>query len=286
MMAMVGAAALAALAGIIVRRQNATAANTEAIREEFNERGFIVFPGLLADAPRVRAELEALLENATGATSDWNAVSGHDGAEFVLAVDERGAPVPGRVMKVQGAALAAPVVLETLRDPQILEKVRMLYGSLGRPRKAGVDIFGTKIFPVWPGGSSVSWHQDGHYFGTASTQIISVAVYLEETTRENGCLRVIPGSHLGGVAAHHPGEGADAQGEWAAPDEQQAEDVEVHAGSVVLFNSMLMHGAHKNRSEKRTRFSLFGHFVPRELSFEWRGTDFSSGVYPDRHAMY
>ena len=27
-------------------------------------------------------------------------------------------------MKVQGAALAAPVVLETLRDPQILEKVR------------------------------------------------------------------------------------------------------------------------------------------------------------------
>ena len=111
-------------------------------------------------------------------------------------------------------------------------------------------------------GLEVPWHQDGHYFGTASTQIISVAVYLEETTRENGCLRVIPGSHLGGVAAHHPGEGADAQGEWAAPDEQQAEDVEVHAGSVVLFNSMLMHGAHKNRSEKRTRFSLFGHFVP------------------------
>ena len=79
--AMVGAVALAVLA-IIVHRQKGVA-NTEAIRKEFNERGFIVFPGLLADAPRVRAELEALLENATGATADWNAVSGHDGAEFV-----------------------------------------------------------------------------------------------------------------------------------------------------------------------------------------------------------
>jgi hypothetical protein len=43
-------------------------------------------------------------------------------------------------------------------------------GSVDSPRAI---YKGTKFFPMWPGGSSVSWHQDCHYFGTASAQIIS-----------------------------------------------------------------------------------------------------------------
>merc|ERR1712056_162441 len=99
---------------------------------------------------------------------------------------------------------------------------------------------------MWPGGQSVSWHQDCHYFGTASPHIVSCGVYLEGADAQNGCLRVVPGSHTCGVVPHAPGAGALAQGEWASVDERGAIDVEVPVGSVVLFNAMLLRAAHKN----------------------------------------
>jgi len=208
------------------------------------------------------------------------------GAEFVLAVDGAGKPTPGRVLKVQGAALASAAVLEALAAPEVVERVRGLYSLLGQEVPEHVDVFGTKFFPMWPGGTSVNWHQDCHYFGTGSPRIISCGVYLEDTGVENGCLQVLPGSHVRGKLPHRPGAGEWSQGEWVAVEEPGAEDVAVPAGSVVLFNAMLVHGARKNGHASRTRYSVFGHFVPSSLAFAWRGTDFSHGAYKDRHRVY
>lgn len=236
---------------------------------EFWEKGYLVFPNLLAqEVPSLRAALDDLLRSSrsSAATADWNAVN-TGGAEFVLAVDDVGRPVEGRVMKVQGAALACPALLRALAAPAVLQRLRALYGHLGQEVPQGVDVFGTKFYPMWPGGTSVHWHQDCHYFGTSSPRIISCGIYLEDTDAENGCLRVIPGSHTHGEVPHVAGAGAWAQGEWAAPDETPAQDVAVPAGSVVLFNAMLVHGAHRNSHASRTRYSVFGHFVPSELGF-------------------
>jgi len=255
---------------------------------EFWEQGYLVFPRLLSEeTPSLRRRMDELLRvgSNSAATADWNAV-GTGGAEFVLAVDETGKPIPGRVLKVQAAALGSPAVLEALASPQVREKLRGLYSALGQEVPEHVDVFGTKFYPMWPGGTSVCWHQDCHYFGTGSPHIVSCGVYLEDTTRENGCLRVIPGSHTRGEVPHRAGAGEWAQGEWAAPDEAAAVDVAVPAGSVVLFSAMLIHGAHKNTHPSQTRYSIFGHFVPSSLGFAWRGTDFSHGIYKDRHTVY
>ena len=60
-----------------------------------------------------------------------------------------------------------------------------LYSFLGPEVPEHVDVFGTKFFPMRPGGVSVDWHQDCHYFGTASERIISCGVYLEDTDEEH-----------------------------------------------------------------------------------------------------
>ena len=96
-------------------------------------------------------------------------------------------------------------------------------------------------------------------------------------------MQVIPRSHLLGAVEHSPGEGEWANGEWATVDEAAAVNVECSAGTVVLFNAMLLHAANKNTSEDRSRFSVFCHYVPSELNFSWRGTDFSAGQYSDRY---
>ena len=144
------------------------------------------------------------------------------------------------------------------------------------------------MFPQ--GGRSVGWHQDSHYFGTKNCPtIISAAVYLEETTVENGCLRVISGSHNKGIEYKHvPGHAEWKQGEWIDVGAEFSEDEKgtylvIPAGTVVLFDARLVHGAHTNNSSDKTRMSFFAHYCPSSLEFEWRGTNFNRDVYADRH---
>ncbi|CAE7224661.1 htxA [Symbiodinium pilosum] len=253
----------------------------------FWEQGYLIFGGLLAwEAPTIRTRMDLMMKDAqTAATADWNAVD-VGGPAFVLAVDTAGKTIPNRILKVQAAALGSGAVLEVFRSPAVVAKVKELYNFLGQEVPEHVDVFGTKFFPMWPGGVSVDWHQDCHYFGTASSRIISCGVYLEDTDQDNGCLQVVPGSHTFDFE-HQPGSGLHSQGEWVNPDAStNAVDVVVPAGSVVLFNSRLLHAARQNKHASRTRYSLFGHFVPSELDFSWRGTDFSHGTYQDRHQVY
>merc|ERR1711972_1164772 len=52
-----------------------------------------------------------------------------------------------------------------------------------------------------PKSPSLGWHQDGWYWDEAvayasSPMQIFVMFYLTDTSTENGCLRVLPGTHL------------------------------------------------------------------------------------------
>ena len=117
--------------------------------------------------------------------------------------------MPGRSGVVRGTCMLHMLYLKWASRGE-------LYGFLGLDVPEHVDVFGTKFFPMWPGGVSVNWHQDCHYFGTASPKIISCGIYLEDTDEENGCLQVVPGSHTRNFE-HCPGNGLHAQGEWATP---------------------------------------------------------------------
>ncbi len=123
-----------------------------------------------------------------------------------------------------------------------------------------------------PGGPSLFWHQD--WWGwrhpisrTGRIAQIALFVYLTDTRRENGCLRVIPGSHRRPhplhevIDAHDPAlaavENPDDPLYAPHPDEV---DVPVAAGDVVVADARLVHGTHPNRSEReRTNITLWWH---------------------------
>ncbi|WP_249093216.1 phytanoyl-CoA dioxygenase family protein [Argonema galeatum] len=48
----------------------------------------------------------------------------------------------------------------------------------------------------------ISWHQDLTYWGLDDSDILTVWVALTPSIKESGCVRVIPGSHLGKVVPH------------------------------------------------------------------------------------
>jgi ectoine hydroxylase-related dioxygenase (phytanoyl-CoA dioxygenase family) len=91
--------------------------------------------------------------------------------------------------------------------------------------------------------------------------------YLIDTNRQNGCLRVIPGSHRRRHRLHAlpPAHGANfaAAGEGHAafqPDPDEV-DVPVRAGDLLIGDARLIHSAHPNRSaQRRTVITLW--FVP------------------------
>ena len=173
--------------------------------------------------------------------------------------------------KVQGVCVVDARVLELAREPTILDRVAVLTGD-------NIDVFGTKFFPKLPnGGTSTGWHQDNFYFGTDTDRIISCGIYLEDSDVENGCLRVVPGSHRIGRIVEHRKNPA-RHGSWTEVDESRAVDLVITAGTVVLFSANLLHGAYDNHSD-RTRYSTAWHYLPEELNPE----RFPKGIYEDRH---
>lgn len=123
-----------------------------------------------------------------------------------------------------------------------------------------------------PGGPPLFWHQDWwgwdhpiSYSGTIAQ--VFVMIYLSDTSPENGCLRVVPGSHR----AHHALHDAEAaHGDELSRvtdpsnplygDVAGAVDVPVTAGDVVFGDARLLHGAYANRSDaERSLLTIWIH---------------------------
>jgi hypothetical protein len=162
------------------------------------------------------------------------------------------------------------------------------------------------------GGPPLFWHQDWWGWDDESAyrprahQLFAM-IYLTDTNVENGCLRVIPGSHRHDHPLHHldiaHSEGMQGFKDPSNPAYADCADqvaVPVTAGDVLIGDARLIHGAFANRTnEERPLLTLW--FMPhwrdmppemRALAYKgfMRGDDIPSSVarpstfldWPDR----
>ena len=149
-------------------------------------------------------------------------------------------------------------------------------GSLGYTRPTFSTGF---VISKPPHSPPLFWHQDWwgwndpHSY-TAVPQQLFFMYYLVDTTPENGCLRVIPGSHLKWHPMHNNFPEAHTDEIRRAEDTEHPAfqphpdgvDVCVKAGDLVVGDSRLLHSAHANRTDKRrTVITLWYHPVFYEL---------------------
>ena len=101
-------------------------------------------------------------------------------------------------------------------------------------------------------GTVLPWHQDvGVGWGLDSNPIITVWMALDDATVENGCMQIVPGIHRHGVInERHFATEAD---EDKYQLEENAIDLEVEEGEVVLLNNLLLHRSGVNPTGKRRR---------------------------------
>lgn len=105
-------------------------------------------------------------------------------------------------------------------------------------------------------GGAWTWHQDYGYWyqnGVLWPDLVSVFIAVDPSTRENGCLQVIEGSHKLGRIEHV------LTGEQAGADRDRVEEVlkrlplvhvEMEPGDALFFHSNLLHRSDQNTSDK------------------------------------
>lgn len=199
------------------------------------EDGFCVLPGILSE--ELLARLRAVTDRLVAAQT----------AEQAARQRNTGSMIP---------ASSDPLLAELITWPPALEVFR----AMGYPRPSFSDGW---IISKPPRGPRLFWHHDWFAWDDPASyrrEPLQVALmyYLHDTTRENGCLRVIPGSHN----RHNPlyemldapreelvGSDDSARPEFAdRPDEM---DVPVRPGDLVIADARLLHAARENRTHER-----------------------------------
>ena len=114
------------------------------------------------------------------------------------------------------------------------------------------------------GRTFAEWHQDS-YVAAIKPFFCTATLALSEYTAENGCLRVIPGSHRWGALPMS--DTGDENSILSRPyrvtcdfDEAQAVDVRMRPGELTLQHDHTIHGSRPNRSNAR-RIGLLADFT-------------------------
>jgi phytanoyl-CoA hydroxylase len=113
-----------------------------------------------------------------------------------------------------------------------------------------IDCFLSQFIFKNPGAWGQPWHQDSFYFPFEPARpIVGVWLAVTQATLENGCLHVLPGSHVEHVHEHirdrRPGA---MQGYMEIVDHDMHESVPVlmEPGDLLVFDSHLMHRSTDN----------------------------------------
>jgi len=113
-------------------------------------------------------------------------------------------------------------------------------------------------------GRPVLWHQDGAYWPLEPMEVVTLWLAIDESTPENGGLRVIPGSHRGELHELRARDDFDSVlGSESATsvDESLAVDLTLSPGDVEVHHPSIMHGSAANTSPRR-RCGLTIRYIP------------------------
>ena len=142
--------------------------------------------------------------------------------------------------------LDSRAIYDLSTHPEILNRMVSLYGQ-------DLLLWRTNFFIKYQGSKAIPWHQDFNYWPLEPPIIISAWIAVDPSSKENGNLQLIPGSHRK-VIPHIKAtpdvqfrEMADAG--YYEPD--QLIDLEMQPGEFILFNERTLHHSEANHSELR-----------------------------------
>ena len=148
-----------------------------------------------------------------------------------------------------GGIAIAREFFDFVTDPELLDVVEQIIGP-------DIVMWASAVFckPATTG-LEVPWHQDGQYWPIRPRATVTVWIALDDVTRDNGCMRVIPGSHRMGEFSHELSDRDDLVLNNVLDDPRidlsTARDIVLEAGQVSLHDVEIVHGSQPNESGRR-----------------------------------
>ena len=106
-------------------------------------------------------------------------------------------------------------------------------------------------------------HQDQFYLRVQPGTCMAAWMAVDDCDEENGCLRVVPGSHTWPLLCTTEADTRQSFTDVTVPLPEGMEAIPVcmKAGDVLFFNGQLVHGSLPNSSQKRFRRALIAHYI-------------------------
>ena len=119
-----------------------------------------------------------------------------------------------------------------------------------------------------PGGRGQALHQDNYFLKVNPGTCMAAWIALDRCDEENGCLRIVPGTHDMPELCTTDSDRTQSFSKTAIdlPDDilDQVIPVIMEPGDVLFFNGQLIHGSYPNTSTDRWRQSLIMHYIAGE----------------------
>jgi ectoine hydroxylase-related dioxygenase (phytanoyl-CoA dioxygenase family) len=161
--------------------------------------------------------------------------------------------------------LADERLLEFLLSPPILDLVSVLCGP-------DIVLGSSHLFAKRPRvGKATPWHDDTAYlrrFLSEPGRVVNVWISVDGSGRNNGCMRVLPGSHL--LQEQRPHVPVSDTERFVLSrylpdvDDAAATDILLRPGQVSLHHPSILHSARSNTSGA-PRTGLVGRFLPPDV---------------------
>jgi ectoine hydroxylase-related dioxygenase (phytanoyl-CoA dioxygenase family) len=206
----------------------------------YADQGYLVFPELLSstELTTLQAALTEVLRESEGLTESND--------KFSITPTDDG---KWSVRRIFNPIAHHQAFHDLILNPKILDVVENLIGP-------NIQLHHTKLNLKPPSSreSRFEWHQDYPFFPHTNFDLLAVMIYLDDSTEENGCLTIIPGSHKWGPRNHlFAKDGAFSS---QLEDKRVVEDptrwlkVAVPAGGMELHHCNMLHSSTSNRGTK------------------------------------
>jgi ectoine hydroxylase-related dioxygenase (phytanoyl-CoA dioxygenase family) len=227
-------------------------------RPFFEANGYLAVKGLLS--PQEVAECQQEVARLHRVAAERYAEGGAERlGDFQIEPALRGRPGDGlpALRKIERTDQYSEIFKKLAAHPRLVEVVQRLIGP-------DLLLFrSTLMLKPARHGSAHALHQDSAYWPMDPPALVTVSIMLNDATEENGCLRIIPGSHRWGL--HEWGQIAVQKEEEIVPDETKLDLsrqmlLPLPAGSALFFHSLTVHGSGPNRSPNPRNTALYAYF--------------------------
>ncbi len=151
---------------------------------------------------------------------------------------------PGILRKIQGISRHSPEFEAFFESDKMLDLVEDLIGPTIYYHSSKLMFNPPKV------GKGKPWHQDYAYWSSTEPAQVTVWVALDDATKENGCMQLIPESHKLGLLKHHR---AELQVDDCDLPMEKVKFAEMKAGSLLAFHVLTFHKSEPNLSDKTRR---------------------------------